>query len=104
MNNTMSDMGDLKFTTAGEFMMTTEPFKVYKAHKMADWIENHVTEWASILVTEHFDCDVEELTREQIQEVADQYDELYDYDPTIALGFRNVINSWENENEEYLDI
>lgn len=79
-----------------------EPFKVYKAHKMQDWIENQVTEWATELVTNHFDCEVEELTREQLDEVIDQYDELYEYDPVIAMGFRNVINTWENENDEYI--
>jgi hypothetical protein len=82
--------------------MTEEKFKVYKAHKMLDWIENHVTDWATKLVTEHFGCEVEELTREQLSEVREQYDELYGYDSTIARGFLNVINTWENENEEYI--
>lgn len=82
--------------------MSEEKFKVYKAHKMADWIENHVTEWAFELITEHFGCDVEELTRDQIDEVIEEWEELVDYDGMIALGFRNAINVWENENEEYI--
>lgn len=47
--------------------MSDEPFKVYKAHKLMDWIENEVTEWAYNQVTEHFGVDSpEELSREQI--------------------------------------
>lgn len=79
-----------------------EKFKVYKAHKMSDWIENQVTEWAFDLVTEHFGCEVEELTKDQLEEVIEQCEELDDYDSMLALGFRNLINTWENENEEYV--
>jgi len=83
--------------------MNEEKFKVYKAHKMLDWIENEVTEWAYGLVTEHFGVDSpEELTREQIDEVIEQWEELVEYDGMLGLGFRNVINTWENENEEYI--
>lgn len=82
--------------------MSEEKFKVYKAHKMSDWIEREVTEWALGLVTEHFECDVEELSRDQIDEVVEQWAELDEYDGVLALGFRNVINTWENETEEYI--
>ena len=82
--------------------MSDEAFKVYKAHKMLDWIENHVTEWALELITEHFGCDVEELTREQLDEVIDQYNEISEYDGTLGLGFRNAIGIWENENDDYV--
>jgi len=83
--------------------MNEEKFKVYKAHKMLDWIENEVTEWAYGLVTYHFGVDSpEELTREQIDEVIEQWEELVEYDGMLGLGFRNVINTWENENEEYI--
>jgi len=83
--------------------MNEEKFKVYKAHKMLDWIEDEVTEWAYGLVTEHFGVDSpEELTREQIDEVIEQWEELVEYDGMLGLGFRNVINIWENENEEYI--
>lgn len=81
----------------------TEKFEVFKAHKMSDWIENHVTDWAHDLVTEHFGVEgPEELSREQIDEVIEEYNRLYEFDPTVAMGFRNVISNWENEHEEYL--
>lgn len=83
--------------------MSEEKFKIYRAHKMLDWIENHVTEWANDLIAEHFGVEeVEELSREQIDEVIDQWEEMCDYDGMLALGLRNCINCWENEHEEYL--
>lgn len=81
----------------------SEKFEIHKAHKMQEWIENHVTEWANDLITEHFGVEsVDELTREQIDEVIEQWEVMLDYDGTLALGVRNCINIWENEHEEYL--
>ena len=81
-------------------MSEAEPFTVHRAHKMQEWIESHVTEWANDLIVQHFGVEVEELTKEQIQEVEDEWDRLYEYDPVLAMGFRNCINTWEYENEE----
>jgi hypothetical protein len=81
----------------------SEPFKVHRPGKMLDWIENHVTEWAEQLVLEHFGADtIGELTRDQIDEVVVESDEVSDFDSTLGLGFRNVISTWENENDEYI--
>lgn len=83
----------------------SEPFKVYKAHKMLDWLENEVTEWAYGLIQEHFGVECpSELSREQLDEVISEWEELSDYagGEWLALGMRNAINVWENENEEYL--
>ena len=83
--------------------MSEDRFKIYRAHKMSEWIEHHVTEWAHELVTEHFGVvAVEELSRKQIDEVIEQWEEMCEYDGTLAIGFRNCINSWENEHEEYI--
>lgn len=80
--------------------MSDEPFKVYKAHKLMDWIENEVTEWAYNQVTEHFGVESpEELSREQIEEVIE---EMENFDDWCYTGLRNVVNCWENENDEYL--
>ena len=80
--------------------MSDEPFKVYKAHKLMDWIENEVTEWAYNQVTEHFGVDSpEELSREQIEEVIA---EMETFDDWTYTGLRNVVSVWENENDEYL--
>lgn len=81
----------------------SDKFKIYKAHKMLDWIEGEVTEWAYGLITDHFDVDCpSELSREQIEEVISEWEEMIEYDGTLALGIRNAINVWENENDEYL--
>lgn len=81
----------------------SEPFKVYRAGKMLDWIENAVTEWAEQMVLAHFEAaSIEDLTRDQIDEVVIQYDEVSDYDTTLGVGFRNVISTWESGNDEYI--
>ena len=83
----------------------SEQFKVYKAHKMLDWLENEVTEWAYGLIQEHFGVECpSELSREQLDEVISEWEELSDYagGEWLALGMRNAINVWENENEEYI--
>jgi hypothetical protein len=79
--------------------MSDEKFKVYKSHKLMDWIENEVTEWALNQVTEHFGDDVENLTQEQIEEVIEEMDNFDDWTYT---GLRNIVGIWENENDEYL--
>ena len=56
----------------------SEPFKIYKASKMLDYIENELTEWALGLVTEHFGVEtIEELSREQLDEVVTEYYDLH---------------------------
>lgn len=79
---------------------------VHRPHKMLDWLEGEVTDWAFGIVQEHFEIeDPTELSEEQIQEVIAEWERLlesnmgYDF---LAMGFRNVISSWENENDEYL--
>jgi len=82
----------------------SESFKVYRAHKMADWLEAQATEWATDLVLHHFRVGVvEELSREQIGEVVIQYEDLDEqYGDAISIGFLNVIRTWENENDDYI--
>lgn len=79
-----------------------EKFEVHKLHKMSDYVENIVTEWAFDLVTEHFGCDVGELTMAQLEEVIEEYGVIDEYDSFLAMGFRNVISTWENQNGEYV--
>ena len=80
----------------------SEPFKIYKANEMLDYIENELTEWALGLLTEHFDVEtIEELTREQLDEVVAEYYDLHEWDGTLGMGFRNVINIWENDHGSY---
>lgn len=76
-----------------------DTFKIRKAHKLMDWIENEVTEWAIEAVTNHFGCEVSEMTLPQVEEVIA---EMNEYDDWVYTGLRNVVNIWENENDEYL--
>ena len=83
--------------------MSEEKFEIHRAHKMLEWLENEVTEWAYGLIQEHFGIDCpSELNREQIDEVIEQWDAMSEYDGLLALGIRNAIGTWENENDEYL--
>jgi len=80
-------------------------FEVHKPHKMLDWLEGEMTDWAIGLVTEHFGVEeVDTMSREQIDEVIAEWENLlnqngYDW---LALGLRNAIGIWENENDEYI--
>jgi predicted DNA-binding transcriptional regulator AlpA len=79
-------------------------FRVHRAHKMMDWIENEVTEWAQAAVFEHYGVEeVTELSRDQIEEVAAEADRLdEDYGDFISLGFFNIVRWWESESEDYV--
>lgn len=79
-------------------------FRVHRAHKMMDWIENEVTEWAQAAVFEHYGVEeVTELSRDQIEEVAAEADRLdEDYGDFISLGFFNIVRWWESETEDYV--
>jgi hypothetical protein len=80
-------------------------FEVRRPHKMLDWLEGEMTDWAIGLVTEHFGVEeVDTMSREQIDEVIAEWENLlnqngYDW---LALGLRNAIGIWENENDEYI--
>ena len=72
---------------------------VHRPHKMLDWLEGECTEWAFGIE------DPTELSEEQIQEVIAEWEKLLDADmgyDWLAMGFRYVIGSWENENDTYL--
>lgn len=77
-------------------------FEVHRAHKMLDWVESEVTQWAEGLITEHFGVeDPNDLTREQMIEVCEVYEQIdTDYGDTLSIGFLNVIRWWESENED----
>ena len=79
-------------------------FRVHRAHKMMDWVESEVTEWAEGIVFEHYGVEeVTELTRDQIEEIAAEADRLdEDYGDIISLGFFNIVRWWESETEDYV--
>lgn len=76
-------------------------FEVSRPNKMAEWIENQVTEWASSQVLEHFDVEeIQNCTREQMLEIVDEYYEMEESYPELAIGFQNLIYEWETENHD----
>lgn len=75
-------------------------FDVPKIHKWAENAERILTEWAEDEIREFYSIDdMEELTEDQINEIREFVEESwYDW---VCIGFRNVINWWENENYDY---
>lgn len=74
-----------------------------KLHKWADNIDNTLTEWATKSVEEYFDVEhVEQLTKEQIEELRDWVDlnDGFAYSH-ILIGFKNIIEHWESDKYEY---
>ena len=74
-------------------------FEWNRIHK---WEENHernITEDVEEYICEHYGVEsIETLTQEQIDEVEAYRDELNEYS-VMQIGFSNVINNWESEQE-----
>lgn len=78
-------------------------FDVPKIHKWAENAELILTEWAEDEIREFYNIDdMKKLTEYQINEIEEFVNEAeeswYDW---VLIGFRNVINWWENEKYEY---
>tara|TARA_Y100000389_G_scaffold201976_1_gene246042 strand:+ start:2601 stop:2855 length:255 start_codon:yes stop_codon:yes gene_type:complete len=83
--------------------MNDDVFEIHKPHKMMDWIENQVNDWAYERMQDHFGVESpEELSREQIDQVIKAHEDLIETYDVLAMGLRNVISTWENENDEYI--
>ena len=81
--------------------MSDEVFKVHRAHKIQDWLEQQCTEMIETRITEHFGVDsTDVLTEEQIKEVITEWENTED--SYISMSLRNCINTWENENDTFL--
>ena len=81
--------------------MSDEVFKVHRAHKIQDWLEQQCTEMIETRITEHFGVDsTDNLTEEQIKEVITEWENTDD--SYISMSLRNCINTWENENYTFL--
>ena len=83
----------------------SEAFEINRPGKMLDYLEEQVTEWAFGLIEEHFGVDSpDELSRDQIDEVVDQWSEMLDMSggDWLAMGLRNAISQWENEHDDYI--
>lgn len=70
-----------------------------RIHKAEENIEHQVTEWVTEHVCEFFEVEeISDLTEEQIDEVIAFQEELNEYSP-MQIGYSNVVNQWEMENE-----
>jgi hypothetical protein len=71
-------------------------FEIRKMHKWEENIEREVTDGVFEFVCEHYGIDeVEDLTKEQIEEVREFWDGMNEYSP-IYIGFSNLFNYLED--------
>ena len=97
----MSEMGDLKFTTAGEYLEDQETYSWHRIHKAEANIEDQITEWVFDHVLEHFGVEeVTDLTDSQIAEIDHFRNEVLNEYSVMQAGYSNLINFWESENTE----
>ena len=75
-------------------------FEWNRIHK---WEENHernITEDVEEYICEHYGVEsIEELNKEQIEEIEAYRDELNEYS-VMQIGFSNVLNNWEYAQDE----
>ena len=76
-------------------------FEWNRIHKSEEYLERIINELVFEQVTEHYAVDlIEELTRDQIDELEHFRNEvLHEYSP-LQIGFSDVIQMWESENWE----
>ena len=71
-------------------------FEWNRIHKWEERIESDVTDSVFEVVCEHYGIDeVEDLTKEQIEEVREFWDGMNEYSP-IYIGFSNLFNYLED--------
>ena len=75
-------------------------FEWNRIHKHEDNIESDVTDRVFEYVFEYYGVEeLSELTQEQISQIEDFRDKLNEFS-VMQIGFSNLINQWENENDE----
>ena len=74
-------------------------FEPVKLHKWEDNIESRLTEDATYIVENHYDCGIEDLGKKEYDEIEAW---LEDNEYTLLYaGFRNVLNEIENNLMEW---
>ena len=72
-------------------------------NRMHKWEENHernITEDVEEYICEYYGVEsIEDLTKEQIDKIEVFRSELNEYS-IMQIGFSNVINNWENAQDE----
>lgn len=78
----------------------SEGFEINRPHKIMEWLENQINEWAYEYVADFYGVeDVTELTEEQIVEVEEFCEENEDGYDLLVVGLRNCVHTWESEND-----
>ena len=76
-------------------------FEWKRQGKTLDRLENEATESAEEVVKSFFSVEnSSSLTEEQMREVY-EYSESDDFDSFLGLALRNIVNYWQDENENY---
>ena len=75
----------------------------FEWNRMHKWEENHeraITEDVEEYICEYYGVEsIEDLTKEQIDKIEVFRSELNEYS-IMQIGFSNVINNWENAQDE----
>lgn len=81
--------------------MAKGTFEVPKIHKWSEQIERTLNEWAEDYVKTWYKVkSTDKLSGKQIDEI-EAYLVAHDtngWDNAINVGFRNIVNEWENNN------
>ena len=76
---------------------------MFEWDRLHKWEENHernITEDVEEHICEHYGIEsIEELTQDQIEELETYRSDLNEYS-IMQIGFSNVINNWENAQNE----
>lgn len=67
-----------------------------RIHKIEEYFEGQIYDSAVQLVEDLFECDVPDLTKEQVDMIED-WIENHEYSVMVS-GFRGVIHWWEDAN------
>ena len=75
-------------------------FEWNRMHKWEETHERNITEDVEEYICEYYDVEsIEALTKEQIDKIEVFRGELNEYS-IMQIGFSNVINNWENAQDE----
>ena len=76
-------------------------FEWHRMHKWEENFEREATDGVEEQICEHYGVeDALELTREQLLEVVAFRDEHVSEFSPMFIGFNNIINRWEDDQEE----
>lgn len=75
-------------------------FAIRRIHKWADNIEMQLTDELMEVVEENYGKDLIDLTEEEIRDVFEYAEKVEEQYPLFAMCLRNIVHSWEADQEE----